>query len=153
MVDFSEFKTESFEQWKSRVQEEIQNSQKDFSFFWQADPLLKVSRYGDAQTHEKSKHITSYFSEQPRKKWRYVESIKVKSATEANQEAIEALASGADGIHFRLSNIELNLDTLLQGISFSEHSIFFSNVSSTQVSYLIHKFPNTSTVHFFAFSR
>lgn len=119
-LDFGAFSKSSQDDWITKVMQDIKG--KEFTdLVWSDHPGLQLPpmAFFDAQRSEKVQPLEqeSYNEDiqyGPRK-WFTYEFITVQNEKEANADALTALNSGADGIHFKI-NANTRLDLLLKDI-------------------------------------
>ncbi|MEM1407759.1 MAG: methylmalonyl-CoA mutase family protein, partial [Bacteroidota bacterium] len=121
---FNDFKKITKSEWLEKATADLKGESPVGKYSWNLEPGLKVEPYYDeSDLHgiqispfQNNDFGESQFPSKPGGKvWVNLQEIDVKSASEANKEAVDALNSGADGIHFHLTEA-IDPEALLTGI-------------------------------------
>lgn len=121
---FDEFRPISKEEWKQKVVQDLKG--KDFEqLIWQTEGLNIAPFY----THEDLTSIPSGHIDMglgSGRNWTISEKIALDTALRANEQALEALNQGADGIIFQMLDDEVpDLDVLLKNIALESCALYF----------------------------
>lgn len=121
---FNDFKKVTKSEWLEKATADLKGESPVEKYSWNLEPGLKVEPYYDESDINgiqispfKYNYLgeSRFSSEAGSKAWVNLQEIDVKSASEANKEAVDALNSGADGIHFHLTKA-IDPEELLSGI-------------------------------------
>ncbi|MBL7798641.1 MAG: hypothetical protein JNJ90_19245 [Saprospiraceae bacterium] len=125
---FAEFLPVSKEQWLERIAKDLKGKPLE-DLYWHLGTGLTVDPFGHADDQPAP---LSPLSATPHK-WEINEDMDAGSPAEANRQALEALAFGAESVHFHLveSNISDQMETLLSRIYLDYISLHFSGPGVT----------------------
>ncbi len=132
---FAEFPAVSTEQWESVINKDLKGADYDRKLVWKSAEGINVRPYYRAEDLESLKFLGSEPGQFPfvrgtrtNNRWRIHQTIVIKTAAEANAEALELLMKGVDSIGFVIGEEGLSaaeLDTLLDKISLPAVNITF----------------------------
>ncbi len=130
MVDFSEFPNVDYQQWLAKVAQDLKMPDVSDTIGWSPEKDLLVDGYVDGGRRGDHAYLSAFFSGQPARSWKLLEEVEVGQTSEANKIALNALNSGADGVFFRISNGDINLDALLAEIHPAHCSLAFDKLTA-----------------------
>jgi len=125
---FSEFPPVSKAQWLERIAKDLKGKPLE-DLYWHLGPNLTVDPFGHADDRPAP---PAPLSATPHK-WEINEDMDAPTPADANRQALEALAFGAESVHFYLagSNISDQMETLLSRIYLDYISLHFSGQGVT----------------------
>jgi len=125
---FAEFPPISKAQWLERIAKDLKGKPLE-DLYWHLGPALNVDPFGHADDQPSPPSPLSATSHQ----WEINEDMDAGTPTEANRQALEALAFGAESVHFHLaeSNISDQMETLLNRIYLDYIGLQFSGPGVT----------------------
>ena len=116
-VDFSEFPKIGHQQWLEKAAKDLKQSDPSSVVTWPADDELIVEGCPDHANTEHHKYLHGFFEQHAHRSWKLLEEVAVSNEQESNKTALEALKNGAEGIYFHLSEKDVNLEALLEGVN------------------------------------
>ena len=144
---FAEFPAVTTEKWESVITADLKGADYERKLVWKTDEGLSVRPYYRAENLEGIDFLDSQAGEFPyvrgtrsHNRWSVHQSIKVESATEANNEALTILNAGIDSLGFCICSEEFSaadLDTLLKGIDIPSVSITFCGEKIAKVADMV----------------
>lgn len=149
----SSFSPVTHEQWKQKIISELKGKPFD-DLVWRTKEGFDVQPFYTAEDLEKIK-ITVLQKSKPG--WEIRQDVVVKDAKEANKNALEALAGGAESIGFDVAKIQItksNLQKLLAGMNTVKNPVHFTGVKMKSLENLVSVFTKktTGSVEFTDFS-
>ena len=123
---FAEFPPVSTEQWEAVITTDLKGADYERKLVWKTGEGFNVRPYYRAENLAEVEYLGAEAGEYPYVRgvskdntWRVHQTIAVKCAKEANEEALKLLNSGVDSLGFCFCEscaCEVDIDTLLQGI-------------------------------------
>ena len=105
---FNEFNKASSKAWKQKIQVDIKGADYNDTLVWQTSEDINVKPFYHPDEFN-PENWPSLASSTP---WKIGQMITVTDEVEANTQAKDAIARGAEAILFKVTNPELNLDHL-----------------------------------------
>lgn len=109
---FNDFDKVSKSQWLEKATDDLKGENPLEKYSWTVEKTIKAAPYYDQSDVDGLKVVpfqnrlnNHYDASAVGRKWLNIQEIEVKSISSANQAALEALNSGADGIHFRIKDM------------------------------------------------
>lgn len=121
---FEEFEDYSKEQWIAKATQDLKGENVLDKYTWSLQPDISIQPYYGSEDVKGLSFITSHDNvladiNNPQgviRVWENRVEIRVEDERKGNQEALQALNQGADGILFILPSVKVNLDLLLEDI-------------------------------------
>ncbi len=105
------------EKWKELAERQLKGGKPDDELSWKNSADISLSGYYDTSDITNLNHLI-FFEKLPPHRWKLYEKISVANEANANEDAIEALMGGCDGVIFELGNAP-NWQVLLKDIDTS----------------------------------
>ncbi len=132
MPDFEEFKKIDNDGWVARATADIKGASLEDSLTWSFDRHLNAFGYYDQSSVKHARYLGQFFKERQIKRWQLLESIEVNVGAEkaANQQALQALKAGVDGVFFRITDPSIDITQVVAGIQPQFCSLSFLGIST-----------------------
>ena len=98
MITFDEFKKISYGDWAEKTTKDLKGKDLKEVLNWQISESLTGEAYYDESLAKEAGYITDFFSEFKPDAWKLYEPIKAGDPSTTNQEILNALENGCDGI-------------------------------------------------------
>ncbi|MEM9340198.1 MAG: methylmalonyl-CoA mutase family protein [Bacteroidota bacterium] len=112
-LDLTEFPTISKSEWHDLATAQLKGASPGDQLGWVSEGI-NLAPYYDASDLEDTGYLTDFFQDVSIQ-WKLYERIEVSDEAKANEEALQALSGGCDGVIFSLSS-NPSFDSLLNGI-------------------------------------
>jgi methylmalonyl-CoA mutase len=119
---FNAFDEVSSKAWKQKIQFDLKGADYNDSLIWNSPEGIDVKPFYHADTSLSPPRI----SEDKAEEFKIGQTISVENTAYANNEAINALSQGVDGIHFIIRDQNMVLTDLIKGIDLTSTPLHFS---------------------------
>jgi len=128
-LDLEVFASTSMSDWQKVAESQLRGAPIN-SIDWEIENVINGKPYYDSSSLDGFEDQISFFKNQPSHNWKLIEKINIKSEETANENALESIENGTDGILFVSNKQEIDFEILLRNLDTKKSHISFLDIKN-----------------------